>query len=453
MAELELSRNKIDRSNSYLTKLIRNHPQHPLTSKTFLKFYHILKKQKEWDRALYLAYQVANVNIENNTKLKLVEDLGLQEGSLLNQLNLKNPRTKKFIESIITSAKAQNTYDQSLILYAQSCYQLQLGNYYEADIKFSKYLRTPSFQKYNETIYYNYLLSSVKAKQPPIIRALRSRLYLNNHFDRNRSQTVMLHLMDAYFDMGLWEESIAAAKKIFNSEIKRMGIEKDHYKASDEWLKAIARIGQSYHFNDQDNKAQELFSIFTKQFKASPNAAEIFVDWAATAAQHRPYESIERLDVIIPHINNSADFLRLTSLRNVKRLELNIEKSRSEAYNLLKLLKEKNKLLDTRTKKDLSLQIHKALFNNTITYYPEDIDKIKEILLSSVKEFPQDTWPYASILQWHTKSTNKENKKTINNIISKLKSGPAPAHDNIQSTEALKKHTELLKALEGKNLF
>ena len=121
--------------------------------------------------------------------------------------------------------------------------------------------------------------------------------------------------MSAYYDMDLWDKSIDAAMKVFVNEIVRMGEENENYQASDEWLKAVARIGQSYERLGQNTKAQSVFNTWSKEFRKSPYAASIYADWAKIASdkgQHR--EALRRLNIILPYIKKPEDYLLLISM-------------------------------------------------------------------------------------------------------------------------------------------
>ena len=225
-----------------------------------MSYYELLKKRQEWARAFNLGHTITQSNVSLDSKIKIIQDLYSGEPLIENNdLTLPGAQVKvqKMLDSIVT-----NDHEiLSILQFARASDKFSQGKYYEADKHFSEYLQTPGFNEFKEQAHFYYLMSSVNAGLPPVVQALRAKLYLNNTYNAKRSQQVMIYLMSAYYDMDLWDKSIDAAMKVFVNEIVRMGEENENYQASDEWLKAVTRIGQSYERLGQNTKAQSVFIL------------------------------------------------------------------------------------------------------------------------------------------------------------------------------------------------
>jgi tetratricopeptide (TPR) repeat protein len=450
MARLEVSRNSLDKAERYLTRLINSHPESPQTEPALIDYYELLKKKKEWAKAFRLAHKITQSAVGMNTKIHVIQDLVLG-GILIENNDLSAKDTQNKVTAMFDSIETDDNEQQGILEFARASNEFTLGHYYNSDVHFSKYLRTPGFNVYKEQAHYYYLLSAVKANLPPVVQALRAKLYLNNTYNSKHSQEAMLYLMSAYYDMDLWDQSIDAAMKVFVNEIVRMGEEHENYKASDEWLKAVARIGQSYEKLGEDTKAQSVFTTWSKEFKKSPYAASIYADWAQIASdrgQHR--EALRRLNIIMPFIKKPNDFLLLVSMSCIQKLKVNDANAWKEAKALVQQLPKKKKKLDPQKVERLLKDIHIAMLENAIEHHPE---KAEETFNLTLKKYNGSPWPYNLIIKWLHKNRDSKNFKDINVFLQKAVSGPLSALNEGELRRAIKDQADLLVAMENENIY
>ncbi|MCM8530356.1 MAG: hypothetical protein NE330_04280 [Lentisphaeraceae bacterium] len=450
MAKLELRRDNLKRAESYLLRLIKSHPENKLTEPALLNYYQLLKRNKEWARAFHVGYTITQANISVSSKIEIIKDLTMGEALIANNdLSTKDVQAKvnQMFDSIITN----NHEMHSILAFAKASNQFKLEDYYKSDIHFTEYLQTPGFSQFKEQAHYYYMLSAVKAGLPPVVQALRAKLYLNNTYNAKRSQEVMLYLMSAYYEMDLWDKSIDAAMKVFVNEIVRMGEEKDKYKASAKWLKAVARIGQSYERLGQDTKAQSVFTTWAGEFKKSPYAASIYADWAQIAAdkgQHR--EALRRLNIIAPFVEDPTDFLLIISMSCIQKLKVNDKSAWKDAEALVKQLPKKKKKLGEKKVDFLLKEIHTAMIENAIEHTPEKAENSFNLALNKYKN---DPWPYNLVINWLQKNIDSPNFNKINSFLQKSVSGPLSALNEGELRRAIEEQAALLSALEQENVF
>ena len=450
MARLEIEKNNLKRAENYLLRLIKSHPESEHTEPALMDYYKLLKKRKEWARAFNLGHTITQSNVSDDSKIEIIEDLILGEPLISNNdLTLEGVQPK--VIQILNSVNTNDHELQSIIQFAKASNRFNLGKYYEADKHFSEYLQTPGFNRFKEQAHFYYLLSAVNADLPPVVQALRARLYLNNTFNAKRSQQVMIYLMSAYYDMDLWDKSIEAAMKVFVSEIVRMGEENEDYQASDEWLKAVARIGQSYERLGQNTKAQSVFKTWAKEFRKSPYAASIYADWAQIASDkgnHR--EALRRLNIIMPYIKKPNDFMLLISMSCIQKLKVNDKDAWKDAAALIKQLPKKKDKLGEEKIAGLLKEIHMAMLENSIQFNPE---KAEESFNLALEKYKSDPWPYNLIIKWLQNNKDSENYRSVSNFLQKAAAGPLTALPEGKLRKAIKDQVDLLVAMENENVF
>jgi hypothetical protein len=451
MAELEMQRHNLNRTSSFIKRLIKIHPESHHTHIAVKRYYNELKKAKLWDQLFSLSKKAVHTLTFQDLKIAILRDLLLGQKNLLSHINIKNPKVAKEVEAMLNKIDSKIPAELSVLNFAKASFYYSTGQYYKADVEFSNYLINPLYEEFIELSHYYYLVSAVKSQKPAVIRSLRAKLFLNNTYDNNHSQDVMLYLMSAYYDMGLWNESIDAAMKVFVNEIVRMGKQHENYQANPQWLKAVARIGQSYEKTDRIKEAEKVFSTWADEFTKSPYAASIYQDWANLAASKKRHkESIRRFNLIIPHLKDQKDFLTIISLRNVQKLKSNDPNARKEAQVLLKRLPMKVNLLGQQSVEELEEQIHKALLENYIASDPDNIEKIFEQVFLKYQE---KEWPYELAIKWLQININEGNYKKAKTFAKKSLLGPLSALKEENVRNAIKKQTLLLMALESENVF
>lgn len=451
MARLEMRRGNIDRAATYIDRLITTHPAHPYMGLAFDEYFSKLKETGQWQKAFELSYRIVQAPVQDNIRLKIIEELQLGNNKLLSHLDLKDKGIRKEIEYILDSTSNPLPADMEIILFSKASLSFVTNDFYMTDILMSKYLREISYEKYREQAYYYYLVSAVNSNKPPIIRALRSRIYLNNTYNSQRSQDVMLYLMAAYYDMGMWEESIDAAMKVFVNEIVKMGEQKENYKASNEWLKAVARIGQSYEKIGRKADATNVFDTWAPEFKKSPYAATIYRDWAELASENKQHhEALRRYNVIMPYVSKPDEFLELACLRSIQKLKINSENARKEANSLVKKLPTKIDLLPEDKIEDLKRRIYQGLLENTLKYDQPNLEKLFNKILENYKSEP---WPYTFMIKWLQENLNTPEYKNVNKFFQSVVAGPLSALKEDKVKKAIMEQAEMLVTLEKENVF
>ena len=451
MAKLEVDRGNLERAAAYMERMIKGHPASPLMKTVFETYYTKLKEMKEWDKAFDLVTRMVEAPIKDEIRIQIIKDFHLGENTLIKHIDLTEKDNQRRVTTILNSIALPSEEAKEVILYANAGFHLITGNYYMADVLFTQYLKDIIYNKYREQAYYYYLVSAVKDKKPPVLRALRAKIYLNNTYDSNRSQDVMLYLMAAYYDMGMWEESIDAAMKVFVNEIVKMGEDKENYKANDEWLKAVARIGQSYERIGRKADASNVFDTWAAEFKKSPYAASIYSDWAELASQNKQHhEALRRYNVIIPYITKPKEFIELASLRCIQKLKINEANARKEGHALVKKLPTKLELLSEERIDYLTREIYKALLENSLTHDQANLEKLFTNILEKYKS---ESWPYTFMIKWLQNNLDNPEYKKINKYFQTAVSGPLSALKEDKVKEAITKQAEMLVLLENENVF
>ena len=451
MAKLEARRGHLERAATYIDHMVVSHPAHPLMQDAFNSYYSQLKKAEKWDTAFDLVFKLSAAPTTNKIRVQIIEDFHLGEGKLLQHIDMSKKENQKKVTSIIESLVLPTEEHKEIILFAKASFYYATQNYYMADVLFSKYLKEVIYEKYREKAFYYYLVSAVQDNKPPILRALRAKIYLNNTYDESRSQDVMLYLMAAYYDMGMWEESIDAAMKVFVNEIVKMGEEKENYHANEEWLKAVARIGQSYERIGRKADASNVFDTWAPEFKKSPYAASIYRDWAELASSNKQHhEALRRYNVIIPYVTKPEEFLELASLRCIQKLKINHETGRKEGYAFVKKLPAKVDLLGQEKIDTLTREIYMALLENSLTHDQANIEKLLTKILSIYKEEP---WPYTFMIKWLQNNLDNPEYKNINKYFQNAVSGPLSALKEDKVKNAIMQQAKMLIMLENENVF
>ena len=451
MAKMESRRGNLERAATYVERLILSHPGHPYMKIAFDAYYDKLKEHKMWDKAFELTLKIVKAPVSDKIRIKIIEDLHLGERKLLNYIDLSKKSNQKRVGYILDSVSEPEEGDKEIILFGKASLRFAVQDYYMADVLFSEYLREVGYEKFKEKAYYYYLASAVNDKKPPIIRAARAKIYLNNTFDSDRSQNVMLFLMAAYYDMGMWQESIDAAMKVFVNEIVKMGEEKDNYKASNEWLKAVARIGQSYEKIGRKADASNVFDTWAPEFKKSQYAASIYRDWAELAASNKQHhEALRRYNVIMPFVTKPDEFMELACLRTVQKLKINKEKARKEGLALVKKLPTKIELLSEDKIETLQRRIYKALLENSLEHDQKNLENLFNKILSIYKS---ESWPYTFMIKWLQKNIKNPEYKNINKYFQSAVSGPLSALKEDKVRKAITEQAKMLVMLENENVF
>ncbi|MCM8541671.1 MAG: hypothetical protein NE328_15490 [Lentisphaeraceae bacterium] len=451
MAKLEARRGNLERAATYMDHMITSHPDHHLMEDAFQSYYSQLKKAEKWDVAFDLVFRLVSAPTTNTIRMQIIEDFHLGEDKLLNNIDMSKTENQKKVTSIIESVVLPSEEDKEVILFAKASFHFATKNYYMADVLFSQYLKEMIYEKFREQAFYYYLASAVNDNKPPILRALRAKIYLNNTYHEARSQDVTLYLMAAYYDMGMWEESIEAAMKVFVNEIVKMGEEKENYRANEEWLKAVARIGQSYERIGRKADASNVFDTWAPEFKKSPYAASIYSDWAQLASSNRQHhEALRRYNVIMPYVIKPEEFLELASLRCIQKLKINFKEARKEGYGLVKKLPSKIELLGEEKVDTLTRDIYKALLENSLSHDHDNIENLFTKILSLYKSEP---WPYTFIIKWLQDNLDSPEYKNINKYFQTAVSGPLSALKEDKVKNAIMQQAKMLIMLEKENVF
>ena len=451
MSKLEARRGNLKRAATYVNNMIVSHPGSPLMKDAFQNYYNELKKAEKWDEAFDLVFKLTAAPTTNDIRIKLIEELHIGQNSMLSHIDLSKKENLKKITAIIESIAIPKEEHKEVILFAQASFYYAIKNYYMADVLFSRYIKEIIYEKYREKAYYYYLLSAVRDNKPPVLRALRAKIYLNNAYDENRSQDVMLYLMAAYYDMGMWEESIDAAMKVFVKEIVKMGEEKENYKANEEWLKAVARIGQSYEKIGRKADASNVFDTWAPEFKKSPYAATIYRDWAQLASLNKQHhEALRRYNVIMPYVTKPAEFMELASLRCIQKLKINQDQARREAYGLVKKLPTKLEIMPEEQIESLTRELYKSLLENSLTHDQANVEKLFTKILELYKSEP---WPYTLIIKWLQNNLDDPEYKNISKFFQKAVSGPLSALKEDKVKSAIMQQAKMLVMLENENVF
>ena len=451
MARMESTRGNLDRAATYVDRLIVSHPGHPYMKMAFDAYYDKLKEYKLWDKAFELALRIVKAPVSDAIRVKIIEDLHMGENKLINYVDLQDKNNQKKIGFILDSVSEPTTEDKEVILFGKASLRFASQDYYMADVLFSEYLREVGYERFKEKAYFYYLASAVNDKKPAIVRAARAKIYLNNTFDSARSQDVMLFLMAAYYDMGMWQESIDAAMKVFVNEIVKMGEEKDSYKASNEWLKAVARIGQSYEKIGRKADASNVFDTWAPEFKKSPYAASIYKDWAElSAANGQHHEALRRYNVIMPFVTKPDEFMELACLRSIQKLKINDKNARKEGIALVKKLPTKIELLSEKKIETLKRRIYKALLENSLDHDQQNLEKLFNEILAIYKS---ESWPYTFMIRWLQRNIKNPEYKNINKYFQSAVSGPLSALKEDKVRKAITEQAKVLVMLENENVF
>jgi len=451
MAKMESTRGNLERAATYVNRLILSHPGHEYMKMAFDAYYDKLKEQKMWDKAFDLTLRIVKAPVSDRIRIKIIEDLHIGEKKLLNHIDLSKKANQKKVGFILDSVSDPSPEDKEIILFARASLRFATADYYMADVLFSEYLREVGYEKFKEKAYFYYLASAVNDKKPAIVRAARAKIYLNNTFNSVRSQDVMLFLMAAYYDMGMWQESIDAAMKVFVNEIVKMGEEKDNYKASNEWLKAVARIGQSYEKIGRKADANNVFDTWAPEFKKSPYAASIYKDWAELASDNKQHhEALRRYNVIMPFVTKPNEFMEMACLRNIQKLKINVDNARKEGLALVKKLPTKIDLLSEEKIAFLERRIYQALLENSLDHDQENLENLFNKILSIYKS---ESWPYTFMIRWLQKNLKSPEYKKVNKYFQSAVSGPLSALKEDKVRKAITDQAEMLVKLENENVF
>jgi hypothetical protein len=408
LAKLEIARHNKRYALDLLIKCQKEYGKTSLRTEILMKLYNLYtdKDIEKWENAFDIAREIMTNNPEKWAVERVMQDFSPGKNKLLTVLSQNNNKDKKYIEKTRQMLDRLKKLDpeiwdsienEAYFIFANLLFLSR--KYKQADEELIKCLNTPgNSKKLKEKIYYLDLECAIAAQAAPPVIVARAKRYLFWYPEGENYKEALMALLDGYYDMQMYTEARAVAKKIYIDYLNTARKSKEENKSSEEieaeeeiWLKAFARIGEIYEKLGYDIQANKLIKAHAKQLMSTIWAPEVFMAWSRVAeSQGQLYEAARRLQVAIPYVHDPNEKAKMYVAQYL--LKLKIGKIRD--FNKSKLLLEKiqeSKKIDPELKTELTRKLSEGMLEYAFkNNRPQEFNELLDFV---VKKFSGETWP------------------------------------------------------------
>jgi len=229
LAAMEENDGNFETAASMLQLALERFSDENISASLFGRLYNLLIGQKEWSKAFSIAERLAVKAKDPAMAMQILNDLYPDRQNLLSNLILsKNKfnyldRAQAMVDTL-NEAELRNWTDiKNAAKFVTAVLTFHSEKFNEAEKLFTDYIiHAPDTINF-EAIYYLDFLTSQSLNKPPVIIALKAKRYLTVYADNKHNEEVLMALLNAYYEMGLYKEALNIAKKSFVKELVNMG--------------------------------------------------------------------------------------------------------------------------------------------------------------------------------------------------------------------------------------
>jgi hypothetical protein len=414
LAKLQIERKNKRHALDLLVKCQRYYGKTSLRTEILVKLYNLYtdKDVEKWEAAFNVARDLMTNNPEKWAVERVLKDFTPGKNKLLTVLSQNNSDDKKYIETTKQMLDKLRTLDpeiwdsiknEAYFIFANLLF---LSKKYEmADEEIVKCLNTPkNSNELKEKIYFLDLECAIAAKEPPPVIVARAKRYLFWYPNGKNYKSVLMALLDGYYDMQMYKEAQSVAKKIYidylntDKKLRKENKTKKEIKAERQtWLKAFARIGEIYEKLGNYVPANKLIKANAKELMKTIWAPDAFMAWSQIAEkQGQIKEAARRLDVAIPYVHDPNQKARMYVAQYLLKLQIGNIRDYSRAKLLLEALQDSEKI-----NPELQMELIKKLSEGMLEYTFQNNrqNEFNELLDFIVKKFKGETWPEYWVLR------------------------------------------------------
>ncbi len=416
-----------------------------------MDLYDYYKKADEWEKAFTVAERVVMRGPDNATLKRIVDDLSPDRSEMLDLIR-RNPARDHYIDrlqAMLDKIKETRPESWKTIQHQANLILTTLlfisGKYPQAEKAILGSLEAPLIpKKISDELYYLDLECALKAQSSsPAIVAVRAKRYLQSFPTGKYYQDALSALLDAYFEMGLYDSALEVARRMYMDDLMRRSA---NGKPSKYWIRTVAKIGECYAKLGKYDRANQILRDNSKEILASSDPAGAFKIWSKMAElRGQEYEAMRRLDVVIPRLRDSSDRADLIVARYLLQLKVGNDKDFQEARELLAKIVSSSKI-EKDQKRDLERQLYKGLLEYA---FNAKSDAFQELLDAAVKSFGDESWPQYWLLLSLSQLYGKEALGTMIEKYERILSdeNAFKSKDSSEAAQFVRRQLDLIKSL------
>jgi hypothetical protein len=342
---------------SYATTLLEycvlEHPSSVKTMPVYDRLFRLYTEQEKWADALGILDRKFSSRKTRECASEIIEALGGASTGLVVRLPLAEagPLLSAPVRNLLLRMeRPEDRWWREVDLaglHIRGVTAFFAGDYRKAENDFLAYAQeAPQGARIEETLYYD-LLCAVRLHRDPVTRAQRANRYLAGLRGNDLSPQVTGHLMQAYYDMNLYDAMLEAGKTAFTEAVTRLegnssAEEPEESPVSQRhsyWLQTVAQVAQCYSKQSDFERANRLFRSCMPRHSRFDCPSSVYLDWAATArGLNQSAEALRRLEVAHRAANDPGEIREIQFKQDLYKALQGDKQARSEARSMAESL-------------------------------------------------------------------------------------------------------------------
>lgn len=459
IAELEEMQGNIEGALFSLEICAKEYVASPKINEVLYKLFEIYRSQARWEEAMGILKRIIKNIDEPDSALRFVDMFLPENGTLIREVGAYSFKKKWFkdLEELLMKIgePEHGRWDEyyEKCLYVRSLFHFEFEDWEQADWLFAFYLRDQKTRMYLEDVLFKDLFCSVQMNDPPPQIAFRAHRYMALFARGPNSKQTMLYLLQAYYDMGLYEATLDAAQMAFLNEMNRLQQDGELSRSQD-WLSTVGKIAQCNGKIGFYDRANRLFRNSMKYIDPAQTDVNLYLDWAETAAKlDQEREAIRRLKLGAKYFKDVHSRMKIRVAQDMLKLtsESGSEEAVNQAKEHLEQLKELRKQNDSSLLNE-TLKLYRTLIDYS---FQNDVAGLQKDLLEFSRDFPDRELTNVWITRFLNRQLQKGNLEEAVADFTVMMAGAGINPETATSTEyaGIAKQKELLEkqiAIEGR---
>ena len=455
LARLHESVGEYKKAINLLETCSQNYPLTSMFIPVSLDLYEYYKKADEWEKAFTVTERIVMRGPDTATIRRLIDDLSPENSEMLDLIRGSSSRDHYIdrLQVMLDKIKATRPEAWKLIQHQANLILSTLlfisDKYPQAEKAIAGSLAVPMVPKnISDELLHLDLQCALLGNSSPAVIIIRAKRYLHSFPVGKYYQDALAAMLDAYFDMGLYESALEISRRLYMDDLMRRSA---NGKPSKYWIRTVARIGECYaKLGEKDpalyDRANMVLRDNAKSILASESPYEAFKTWAKIAeSRGQVYEAMRRFDIVIPFLKDPSEKASMIVARYLLQLKVGNDKDFEANRELLAKIGASDKI-SADLKHGLRCELYRGLLEFAFRAKP---DAVPELLGEIMKEFKGESWPQYWILLALSKLYGQEALDTMSRKYEETLSGDSAfqSKDSLETVQFIRKQLELIQKL------
>ena len=355
-------------------------------------------------------------------------------------------RIREIFRRIRTYSDVIDNDTRGLITLVDAAIAYHSRYYSEAETKINLFPDGVGSPETIESVFYLEMMTAEKMQRDPGVRALRANRYLSSYAKSRHYKEAIIVLINAYYEMGLYDAALETSKKVFVKEIVGIG-QNNTVNTNVSWLTAVANIGRCYVNLNEFQSANQIFRTYENQLLSFPTGVDAYIDWITVATNlGQNFEAVRRFDRVLPNINDPNKRMEIRVARDVLALQIGVPDAYKNWRTMIASIHQDDDV-DFEKKRKLLRDLYEAILEVAFADYTDDTDMV---LVDVLTTFPDEEWSNFWLLKWLSGTLTDSNLRRIldrhQTLVGALESA-VKDNRSVRTMELIDRHRELLNSL------